>query len=73
MRDFQPTKAFAAGLDAEDRLARFREEFVIADDDLIYLDGNSLGRLPRSTMASIQTVVREQWGGGLIRAWNNGW
>jgi kynureninase len=73
MRDFQPTKAFAAGLDAEDRLARFREEFVIADDDLIYLDGNSLGRLPRSTMASIQTVVREQWGAGLIRTWNNGW
>ena len=73
MSDFLPTKAFAAKLDAEDRLARFRGEFVIADDDLIYLDGNSLGRLPRATLARVETVLREQWGGDLIRAWNKGW
>ena len=60
-------------LDAEDELAAFRQEFVIEDPDLIYLDGNSLGRLPQRTMSMLQDVIRHQWGERLIRAWNDGW
>ena len=42
---------YAYELDAADPLAHFRERFVIADPDLIYMDGNSLGRLPRASIA----------------------
>jgi len=73
MIDFFPGKACAAALDAEDPLARFRQDFVISDQDLIYLDGNSLGRLPRATIARTESTVREQWGGDLIRGWNKDW
>ena len=45
-----PTDAiYAAELDAQDPLAHFRQRFAIPDPDLIYMDGNSLGRLPRAT------------------------
>jgi kynureninase len=60
-------------LDAADPLASFRERFVVADPQLIYLDGNSLGRLPRATAALAEQVVRQQWGDRLIRGWNDGW
>ena len=43
-------------------------------EGLIYLDGNSLGPLPRGALARAETVIREQWGQQLIRAWNTaGW
>jgi len=63
------SRAFAAALDAADPLA-FRERFVIDDPDLLYLDGNSLGRLPIATVARLQHLVREEWGGDLVRAWD---
>src|SRR5579883_3315413 len=63
----------AARLDAQDPLAHFRERFVCADPDLIYLDGNSLGRLPKATAALADDLVRRQWGERLIRGWNEGW
>ncbi len=69
----------AAGFDEameEDRidpLAPFRDEFVISDPDLIYLDGNSLGRLPEATRALLRQVVDEEWGDRLIGSWNEGW
>ena len=56
--------------DAGDPLADIRDRFVLADG-LIYLDGNSLGALPKATMARLETVTRDQWGGSLIRAWND--
>lgn len=59
----------ARELDAADPIAPFRERFVLPDG-VIYLDGNSLGALPRSTMAAMERVVREEWGRGLIRSWN---
>lgn len=65
--------AYAAELDARDPLAHFRERFVIAADDLIYLDGNSLGRLPKATAERAEQLVREEWGNRLIRGWNEGW
>ena len=65
----------AAVLDAADPLAGFREAFVHADDDpdLIYLDGNSLGRLPRAAATLAAEVVEAQWGRRLVRSWNEGW
>ena len=70
---FEPGAAFARRLDAEDELASFREEFVVTEPDLIYVDGNSLGRLPCRTMERVQTVVEDEWGRDLIRGWNAGW
>jgi kynureninase len=66
-------RAHAQALDDADELARFREEFVVAEDQLIYLDGNSLGRLPRRTLAHLQQVIEQQWGRRLIRGWGEGW
>ena len=72
--NFNRTDAgLARELDAQDELAPFRERFVIQDPDLIYLDGNSLGRLPRDTVAHMREVVEQQWSARLIRAWNEGW
>ena len=67
--------ADAAALDAADPLAGFRDAFVHAEDepDLIYLDGNSLGRLPVASVALAAEVVEAQWGRRLIRSWNEGW
>ncbi|MFF3324043.1 kynureninase [Streptomyces sp. NPDC002889] len=65
-------RAAAEELDAADPLAEFRERFVIADPELIYLDGNSLGRLPAATPDRLREVVEESWGGGLVRSWQ-GW
>lgn len=67
------TRAHAAELDAADPLAAFRAEFVIADDHLIYLDGNSLGRLPRRTVERMRHAVEHEWGQRLIRGWGEGW
>lgn len=55
-------------LDAQDPLAPFRERFVLADDDTIYVDGNSLGRLPRATAERLAARV-EEWGSRLVQAW----
>ena len=63
----------AAALDAADLLAPFRDEFLVADPDLIYLDGNSLGRLPKAAGAVADAVVNHQWGDRLIRSWGEGW
>jgi kynureninase len=70
---FEPGRAFAQELDAEDDLASFREAFVFAEPDLIYMDGNSLGRLPGRTTQRMRTVVEQEWGRDLIRGWNAGW
>jgi kynureninase len=62
---------YAASLDAEDPLASLRDAFVRDDPELIYLDGNSLGRLPKASAERITQVVREEWGAGLIRSWSD--
>ncbi|HSK05950.1 MAG TPA: aminotransferase class V-fold PLP-dependent enzyme [Acidimicrobiia bacterium] len=63
----------AVGLDQGDPLTEFRERFLFADPDLIYLDGNSLGRLPIDAGRSIDLVVGQEWGERLIRSWNERW
>lgn len=70
---FKPGPAFAGRLDKEDELGPFREAFLFAEPDLIYLDGNSLGRVTLRTAAQIREAVEEQWGRELIRGWNKGW
>ena len=64
---------FARELDIQDELASFREAFVIADPDLLYMDGNSLGRLPRRATERLQTVLETEWGERLISGWKEGW
>ena len=66
-------KARAIGLDIADRLALFRDRFLPADDVVAYFDGNSLGRPPRATARALESFVSEQWGGRLIRGWDEGW
>jgi len=63
----------ARELDDQDELASFRDEFVIDDPNLIYLDGNSLGRLPKRTADFMQNTIEQEWGKRLIRVWNDGW
>lgn len=60
-------------LDAEDPLAPLRDQFELPDG-VIYLDGNSLGVLPRTAATRVQQVVTAEWGHDLIRSWNTaGW
>ncbi|SCK38318.1 kynureninase [Streptomyces sp. WMMB 322] len=63
----------AAELDARDELAHRRKDFVL-DDGTVYLDGNSLGALPRSVPARLAEVVEQEWGRLRIRSWSeSGW
>lgn len=67
------TRQDALALDAADPLAPLRDQFSLPAG-VFYLDGNSLGVLPRSTAARVQQVVTDEWGEGLIRSWNSaGW
>ncbi|MGC0330569.1 kynureninase [Streptomyces sp. SAI-170] len=62
----------AEKLDAVDQLAAKRGEFVL--DDVVYLDGNSLGALPAAVPGRVEDVVRRQWGELRIRSWDeSGW
>jgi kynureninase len=59
----------AEQLDASDPLAHWRDEFVIPDTELIYLDGNSLGMTPKRTVAALHAAVEQEWAGDLITSW----
>ncbi|MEU8713712.1 kynureninase [Streptomyces sp. NPDC048663] len=62
----------AEKLDAADELAAVRSRFVL--DDVVYLDGNSLGALPAHVPGRVEDVVRRQWGELRIRSWDeSGW
>jgi len=65
------TRHDAAALDAHDPLRAFRERFVI-DPAVVYLDGNSLGCLPRATAERLERLVT-QWGELAVRGWDEGW
>ena len=60
-------------LDEADPLAAYRDRFVGADTPLVYFDGNSLGRPLRATADRLADFVREEWGGRLIRGWDERW
>ncbi|MFJ1866440.1 kynureninase [Streptomyces sp. NPDC088097] len=71
--DFAGLAARAARLDAEDGLGKLRERFALPED-LVYLDGNSLGALPAAVPGAVDDVIRRQWGELLIRSWDeSGW
>ncbi len=61
----------ATALDAADPLARFRDEFIVADPEVAYLDGNSLGMAPKRTLARLTDVVNGDWATGLIGSWDH--
>jgi kynureninase len=63
-------RAHAERLDAEDPLALFRERFAIDDPETIYLDGNSLGRLPLATHERLSELTN-QWGSELVGGWHD--
>jgi kynureninase len=67
------TRADCAAIDAADPLAHARERFVLPPG-VNYMDGNSLGALPRGVAEHVGAVVTREWGEGLIRSWNSaGW
>ena len=68
-----PTLEVARERDQKDPLGSYREQFRITDEQLIYLDGNSLGRLPEKASEGIADTVARAWGDRLIRSWNEGW
>jgi kynureninase len=62
-----------AARDQDDPLKKFHDQFELPQG-VIYLDGNSLGALPKATAAHLQKVITQEWGGDLIRSWNTaGW
>jgi kynureninase len=67
------TRADAESLDGRDELAWLRQEFVLPGE-VVYLDGNSLGPLPRRAATRVREVTEEEWGRDLVRSWNlHGW
>ena len=68
-----PQRSHAEGLDAADSLAAFRSRFVLPKG-MLYFDGNSLGPPTADAADNLAAVVRAQWGGNLVGAWNShGW
>ena len=63
------TRQDALDLDANDPLASYRERFVFTDPEVCYLDGNSLGRLPKSTIETINKFLIEGWGTKVVDGW----
>jgi len=63
----------AIALDELDELSGYRSKFISGNEKLIYLDGNSLGRLPAETTTIIERSVNIEWGERLIRSWNEDW
>ena len=66
------SRTHAEELDAKDPLVAFRNEFVIEDQTLSYLDGNSLGRMPVETIKVVDKYLRNEWGSKLVTGWS-GW
>ena len=64
-------RSYAEELDAKDPLSAFRGEFVIADPQLSYLDGNSLGRMPKATVKVVEDYLRDEWGAKLVTGWSD--
>jgi kynureninase len=64
-------REYALELDRNDPLAHFRSRFVITDPDMCYLDGNSLGRLPHSTVIAINEYMTQEWGREVVTGWSH--
>jgi len=66
-----PSRAEVVGWDAGDPLAAVRERYLIPDPELIYLDGNSLGRPALAAIEALRHAAEVEWGAGLIRSWDD--
>ena len=64
-------REYALVLDKNDQLAHFKSQFVITDPEMCYLDGNSLGRLPKSTITAINDFMTKEWGPEVVTGWSH--
>ena len=64
-------RSAAQKLDAQDPLHHFKNDFVITDPDMCYLDGNSLGRLPHATVKAINDFLTHEWGPEVVTGWGH--
>ena len=64
-------REYALELDKNDPLAHFRQQFLITDPDLCYLDGNSLGRLPHQTIKAVNDFLTHEWGREVVTGWSH--
>ena len=64
-------RATAERLEADDVLAHYKSQFVITNPNLCYLDGNSLGRLPRATVTAVNELMIREWGHELVDGWSH--
>lgn len=71
--DMESMRKEAAYLDGQDELSEYRSKFVSMGERLIYLDGNSLGKLPAESKIIVEQTVNHEWGERLIRSWNEDW
>ena len=72
-KQLQKSYEFAVSQDAHDHLAHYKSSFFSPQSNQIYLDGNSLGKLPLETILLSRELVEDQWGKKLIRSWNENW
>ena len=63
-------RAYALELDKNDPLAHFKSQFVVTDPEMCYLDGNSLGRLPKETISAVNNLMSE-WGSEVVTGWGH--
>ena len=64
-------RQYALELDKNDPLAHFKSQFVISDPEMCYLDGNSLGRLPKATITAINDFMTKEWGPEVVTGWSH--
>ena len=64
-------REYALELDKNDPLAHFKSQFVISDPTMCYLDGNSLGRLPKATVTAINDFMTKEWGPEVVTGWSH--
>jgi kynureninase len=64
-------REYALELDKNDPLAHFKSQFVVSDPEMCYLDGNSLGRLPKATITAINDFMTKEWGPEVVTGWSH--
>lgn len=64
-------REYALELDKNDPLAHFKSQFVVGDPEMCYLDGNSLGRLPKATITAINDFMVKEWGPQVVTGWSH--
>ena len=64
-------REYALDLDKNDPLAHFKSQFVVSDPEMCYLDGNSLGRLPKATITAINEFMTKEWGPEVVTGWSH--